>query len=233
MSAVVIAIAHRGDPVTRLENTIAAFDSAVLAGADMVELDLQRSRDGEIIVVHDATLSRLWGVDRAVSSLDLVEIQTIGGTSPGIPTLREVLERLSIPLMVDFTGEEVVPGAVQVVRQARGMERSLFVTGNVDALRALRAVAPEARIGLTWTKPELPSSRLLHELDAEFWNPEFGLVSTEWVERIHALGPKVSTWTVDETSDMERVIGAGIDAIVSNRIRELVRVVSNGLVGGC
>jgi glycerophosphoryl diester phosphodiesterase len=231
MSAVPIAIAHRGDPVGQRENTMAAFESAVLAGADMVELDLRRSRDGEIIVVHDATLSRLWGRDRAVSSLDLGEIQTIGGTGPGIPTLREVLERLSIPLMVDFTSEEVVAGAVRVVRDARGMDRSLFVTGNVEALRALRAVAPEARIGLTWTKPELPSSRLLHELDAEFWNPAFGLVSTEWVERIHALGRKVSTWTVDEPSDMERVIGAGIDAIVSNRIRELVGVVSR-LVGG-
>jgi glycerophosphoryl diester phosphodiesterase len=59
MSTVPIAIAHRGDPIAERENTLPAFEAAVLAGADMVELDLRRTADGEIVVLHDATLSRL------------------------------------------------------------------------------------------------------------------------------------------------------------------------------
>jgi glycerophosphoryl diester phosphodiesterase len=101
------------------------------------------------------------------------------------------------------------------------MGRSLFVTGNVDALRHLRALSLEARIGLTWTAPEPPPPALLHELGAEFWNPMFRLATAPHVAAVHDLGLKVSTWTVDEDRHMERVLAAGVDAMVSNRIADL------------
>jgi glycerophosphoryl diester phosphodiesterase len=218
-----LAIAHRGDPVDERENTLAAFDAALRQGADMVELDLQRTRDGEIVILHDPTLSRLWRVDRAVGDLDLAEVQEIGHGMLRIPTLRQVLDRCDVPFMVDFTGDEVVDGALAAVREAGAMYRSLFVTGHVDALRHLRSLAPEARIGLTQTRPEPPPASLLHELGAEYWNPWFGLVTPERVANVHDLGIKVSTWTVDEPHHMAQVVEAGVDAVVSNRIGELRR----------
>jgi glycerophosphoryl diester phosphodiesterase len=221
MSAVTIAIAHRGDPLVERENTLASFASAVGHGADMIELDLRRTRDGAIVVLHDATLSRLWGVDASVADLDLAAVETIGDGGQRIPTLRQVLHAVALPLMVDFTEDEVVEGALEVVRQADAMDRSLFVTGHVDALRHLRARAPEARIGLTWIEPEPPEPSLLRELGAEFWNPMFRLVTAERVAAVHELGLKVSTWTVDEDRHMARVSDAGVDAIVSNRIAHL------------
>ncbi len=221
-----IAIAHRGDPLHERENTMAAFRAAVRAGADMVELDLQRCRDGEIVVLHDPTLQRLWGIERSVAELDAAALRAIGEPGRGIPALREVLEEIALPLMIDFTSSDVVEGALGVVRDARAMERALFVTGNVPALRILRALAPEARVGLTWTQAEPPSARLLEELDAEYWNPAFFLVTPDWVEEMHGRGRRVSTWTVDEPQDMGRMVAAGVDAIVSNRIVELRRLVS-------
>ena len=226
MWAMPIAIAHRGDPVGERENTLPAFAAAIQAGADMVELDLRRTRDGEIVVLHDPTLSRLWGIDQTVADLDLAGLRGIGRGETRIPTFRQVLEALRIPLMVDFTGDEVVEGAVAVAREADAMGRSLFVTGNVGALRRLRALAPEARIGLTWTDPEPPSASLLYELGAEFWNPAFRVVTPERVSAAHRLGYKVSTWTVDDTRDMANVTNAGVDAIVTNRITELRRFLS-------
>jgi glycerophosphoryl diester phosphodiesterase len=221
-----LAIAHRGDPVAERENTLAAFESAVRQGADMVELDLQRTRNGEIVILHDPTASRLWDVDRAVGDLDLSEVQDIGHGVLRIPTLHQVLARCEVPFMVDFTGGEVVDGALAAVRAAGAMDRSLFVTGNVDALRLLRSLAPEARIGLTQTRPEPPPAALLHELGAEYWNPWFGLITPEWVAALHDLGFKVSTWTVDEPRHMAQVVEAGVDAVVSNRIGDLRRLLS-------
>jgi glycerophosphoryl diester phosphodiesterase len=226
MWAMPIAIAHRGDPVGERENTLPAFAAAVQCGADMVELDLRRTRDGEIVVLHDPSLSRLWGIDLAVADLDLAGLRAMGRGETRVPTFRQVLEAVRIPLMVDFTGDEVVEGAVAVVREADAMGRSLFVTGNVGALRRLRALAPEARVGLTWTDPELPSPFLLHELEAEFWNPAFRLVTPERVSAVHTLGYKVSTWTVDDIGNMANVTSAGVDAIVTNRIAELRRFLS-------
>ena len=223
---VTIAIAHRGDPVSRRENTLGAFDAAVRAGADMIELDLRRTADGVIVVLHDATLERLWGVDRAVADLDLAAVRRAGRGSERIPTLAEALDHIDLPVMIDFTEVEVVAGAVDVVREAGALERSLFVTGNVEALRLLRRLVSDARIGLTWTEPEPPDPGLLQELGAEFWNPMFRLVTADRVEHVHRLGLKVSTWTVDEPRHMTRVSEAGVDAIVSNRIADLRQFLS-------
>ena len=114
----VVAIAHRGDPVHERENTLGAFASAVALGADMVELDLRRTRDGAIVVLHDQTLLRLWGVDRSVGDLDLLDVADVGEGAVRIPTLRDVVDAVAVPLMVDFTRREVVPGGLDVVRAA-------------------------------------------------------------------------------------------------------------------
>ena len=216
------AIAHRGDPVRERENTLPAFTAAVALGADMVELDLRRTRDDEIVVLHDQTLQRLWGVDASVGDLDLAEVQGIGDGDLRIPTLREVLDAVPLPLMVDFTRREVVPGGLAAVQAAGALERSLFVTGNVEALRLLRGLSAEARIGLTWVEGATPPLPLLEELHAEYWNPMFGLVTPEGVAAVHAAGLQVSTWTVDDPGDMTRMVEAGVDAVVSNRVEELV-----------
>ena len=218
----VTAIAHRGDPLHERENTLPAFTAAVALGADMVELDLRRTRDDEIVVLHDENLQRLWGVDASVGDLDLAQVQGIGDGDLRIPTLREVLRAVPLPLMVDFTRREVVPGGLAAVQAAGALERSLFVTGNVEALRLLRALSAEARIGLTWLDGAAPPLPLLEELQAEYWNPMFGLVTPEGVASVHAAGLQVSTWTVDDPRDMTRMVEAGVDAVVSNRVEELV-----------
>ena len=75
----VAAIAHRGEPVGHRENTLPAFAAAVALGADMVEIDLRRTRDGAIVVLHDQTLERLWGLEASVGDVDLAEVATLGG----------------------------------------------------------------------------------------------------------------------------------------------------------
>jgi glycerophosphoryl diester phosphodiesterase len=221
-----LAIAHRGDPVGARENTMAAFVSAVDAGADMVELDLRRTRDGEIVVLHDATLNRLWGVDRAVDTMELSEVTSLGSGALRIPTLERVMEAVEVEVMVDFTRADVVDGALKVIGGAGALHRSLFVTGNVDALHLLRRSAPDARIGLTWNDDGPPPIELLGDLGAEYWNPAFWLVTAERVRAAHEAGYRVSTWTVDDREDMTRMIGAGVDGLVTNQIVRLM-----GLLG--
>ena len=220
-----LAIAHRGDPIAQRENTLPAFVAAVRQGADMIELDLRQTRDGEIVVLHDPTLTRLWGLERKVADMELDALRELGSGGERIPTFREVLQHIEVPVMVDMNST-VVAGALFEARRADAMARALFVTGDVPALRQLRALAPDARIGLTWVQRELPAPTLLRELGAEYWNPMFRLVTPQRVAEMHGLGLKVSTWTVDKPRRMTRVIAAGVDAIVSNRIADLVRLLS-------
>jgi glycerophosphoryl diester phosphodiesterase len=217
-----IAIAHRGEPILHRENTLPALAAAVALGADMVEVDLRRTRDGEIVVLHDQTLERLWGVAASVGDLDLAEVAALGDGDVRIPTLRAVIDVVPLPVMIDLTRREVVPGALEAVLAAGALDRSLFVTGNVGALRLLRGLSGAARLGLTWVEGPEPPLALLRELGAEFWNPMFGYVTPDGVAAVHEAGSLVSTWTVDEPADMTRVLDAGVDAVVSNHIGALV-----------
>jgi glycerophosphoryl diester phosphodiesterase len=220
----VLAIAHRGDPIGHRENTLPAFAAARAHGADMLELDLRRTRDGAIVVLHDQSLLRLWGLDASVGDLDLVEVARLGEGDVRIPTLGQVLAAVpeEVALMVDFTRREVVAGALDQALSADALDRCLFVTGNVEALRLLRGLSGRAHIGLTWTEGADPPLGLLDELGAEYWNPMFPLVTAAAVDAVHAAGVRVSTWTVDAHEDMARVVGDGVDAVVSNRVAELV-----------
>ena len=227
----VTVIAHRGDSVGARENTPAAFASAVALGADMVELDLRRTRDGAIVVLHDQSLLRLWGVDASVGELDWAEVAGLRSgddEDARIPLLSEVLQALPLPLMVDFTRREVVEGALTAVEAAGALERSLFVTGNVPALRLLRGRSGEARLGLTWTEAGDVPVALLEELKAEYWNPMSLLVRPDAVETVHEMGLQVSCWTVDDPEEMGRVCSTGVDAVVTNRVAQLLRFLGRG-----
>ncbi len=223
----VVAIAHRGDPIGHRENTLPAFAAALALGADMLELDLRRTRDGAIVVLHDQSLLRLWGLDASVGDLDLSEVARLGAGEVRIPTLRQVLDAVppEVELMVDFTRREVVAGALDQAAAAGALDRCLFVTGNVEALRLLRGLSGRARIGLTWTEGADPPLGLLGELGAEYWNPMFAFVTTTGVDAVREAGRRVSAWTVDVREDMARMVADGVDAIVSNRVADLVEFV--------
>jgi glycerophosphoryl diester phosphodiesterase len=218
---VALALAHRGDWSAAPENTVAAFRAAERAGADMVELDIRRSADGAVVVVHDATLDRVWGSPLAVADATLAELSRIG-----IATLAEALACDDLPVMVDFTPADVVEPALAVISEADALDRVLFSGGNVAGHRRIRALAPAARIALTWTERDRPPFALLEELGAEFFNPPWEHVDAALVDTMHDRGYKVSTWTVDDPREMRRIVDCGVDAVVTNRVPELVALLA-------
>jgi glycerophosphoryl diester phosphodiesterase len=227
-----LAIAHRGDPMAFRENTIDACLAAVRAGADMVEIDIARTADGSVVLLHDATLERLWGVPRAVGEMTLAEVCAVGHGDCRIPELRELLQAVEAPLMVDYTELDVVEPALEVLAAADAFGRVLFSGENVAGHRRIRELAPEARIALTWTAEGVRPDELLDELQVEFWNPCWELVELEAVESMHERGVSVSTWTIDSPAEMARLLDLGVDAVITNEIAALVRVLARSTAEG-
>lgn len=221
-----LALAHRGDWSTAPENTLAAFAAAERAGADMIELDVRLTSDGAVAVLHDPTLERVWGLSRAVAETTLAEVRTLRADGHSVPTLAEVLEACALGVMVDYTQADVVDVALDAIEAADALDRCLFSGENVRGHRRIRERAPDARIALTWMERRPPSDRLLDELGVEFFNPPLELIEPGVVAAMHARGTKVSTWTVDDPREMRRVVDAGVDAVISNRVADLVALLA-------
>ncbi len=130
--------------------------------------------------------------------------------------------------MVDYTDADVVEPALEAIHEAGALGRVLFSGGNLAGHRRIRSLVPAARIALTWTRREPCPDGLLDELGAEFLNPRADLLADDpsLVARMHARGTRVSTWTVDRTHDMERLLELGVDAVITNRIGSLVELVA-------
>jgi glycerophosphoryl diester phosphodiesterase len=219
-----LAIAHRGDPVGRRENTLEAFESARSLGAGMVELDCKLTRDGHVVVLHDDTLRRLWGVPRPVRAIDWKEVSAIRKGGYRIPDLAEVLAAVPLPIMVDVPSIEVLEASLAVVEAARAVDRCVFA-GHTGALVRLRQRSRSARIALSWEKRQLPGPELLDAVRPDWFNPSHRRATALVVERMHAAGRGVSVWTVDRPSDIARVLHAGVDAVITNQTARLVAAV--------
>jgi glycerophosphoryl diester phosphodiesterase len=187
----------------------------------MIELDCRLTRDGEVVVLHDATLTRLWGDPRRLSELDWDELGSLHQDGYRVPRLAEVLEALPLPVMVDLPDPAAAAASWVVARSAGAAERCMFA-GNTAGLEQLRTLSPYVRIALTWDKPELPSPQLLGRVKPEWWNPYFRLADAASVEWAHGRGMGVSVWTVDNPRDIAWALDAGVDAVISNQVARVV-----------
>ncbi|MFC5950615.1 glycerophosphodiester phosphodiesterase [Pseudonocardia lutea] len=223
-----LAIAHRGDPHGHRENTVPAVLAALDQGADLVEIDLALTRDGTAVLLHDETLTRLWGRALAVADTDITEIRAVrsGCGRYEIPEFDQVLRLLAgsgTGLMVDVRAPAAAEAAGEIVEKHGEFDRTVFA-GDLGSLLAVRRRWRQARIALSWYVPQRPSPGLLEVLRPEFYNPHWPLLSRPVIDDMHERGLRVSTWTVDHPPTMAQLLGIGVDAVITNRLSRFLAV---------
>ncbi|MFE4060935.1 glycerophosphodiester phosphodiesterase [Streptomyces sp. NPDC059096] len=231
----VVAVGHRGDPYRVRENTLASVRSARRRGADAVEIDVRLTRDGVPVLLHDATLARLWGHERRLAEVTYEELREL--TRGEVPALRDALlppadgghgdggatvrgpHGAEGRFMIDLPGATAtsVRAVVATVRECGAQERVYYCAG-ADTMLAVRAADARAEIAMTWTTLAPPRPVLLAAVRPRWLNYRFGLVSRELADRNHRDGLLVSAWTVDTRRSMRRLIERGVDSITTNRI---------------
>lgn len=229
-----LVIAHRGASAYRPENTLPAYELAVAQAADMIEIDLHATRDGAVVVAHDAELARIGGRGE-IGAASLAEVRALdAGAGERVPTLDEVLDgfgaRIPFNLELKQGGRGPYAGlperAVAGV-QARGLlRRTLFSSFYDPVLHELRGLCADARIALLLSRrsPERWVERA-RALGAEAVNPELPLVERAFVERAHGEGLAVYVFTVDPLPEMRRLLELGVDGLFTNvpdRMRRLL-----------
>ncbi|MFJ3866772.1 glycerophosphodiester phosphodiesterase [Streptomyces nigra] len=221
----VTAVAHRGDPYRVRENTLDSLRSALALGADAVEIDVRLTRDGVPVLLHDATLRRLWELDRPLLSLSAAEVR--GLTAGGVPTLEEALAVCEgSRVMLDLPGTPDVRTARRIVDVVRacGAEERVYYCAGAPAMLAVRAADPAAEIALTWTTKAPPRPGLLAAVRPRWLNYRFALVDRALAEWVHRDGLLLSAWTPDTARSMRRLLDAGVDSITTNRVDVLLAV---------
>ncbi|MEU9571696.1 glycerophosphodiester phosphodiesterase [Streptomyces massasporeus] len=219
MTPAPVAVAHRGDPYRVRENTVASLRAALRRGADAVEIDVRLTRDGVPVLLHDATLKRLWEHERPVNALSFEEVR--GLTGGGVPALAEALAATDgHRVMIDLPGSPEVRAVrriMGVVEEAGAAERVYYCAG-ADAMLAVRAVDPGAEIALTWTTLAPPRPVLLEAIRPRWLNYRFSLMDRPLADGVHRDGYLVSVWTPDTRRSIRRLLEAGVDSITTNRV---------------
>ena len=225
--------AHRGASAHAPENTLPAFELAAEMGAEGIELDLQRTLDGRLVVCHDETVDRTSDGTGAIVAmpLDAVRALDFSAGGPGfsdvrIPLLEEVFELVrptGMSVNVELKdSEERYPGmyaqACELAAQFGMTDRVIWSSFNHWSLRDIRAADRGARLGVLYGEPLLDPWDYARGLGAQAVHPYFGTLAMTpgLVERCHQAGVAVNVWTVNQTSDARAMAAAGVDAIITN-----------------
>lgn len=244
---------HRGASALAPENTLAAFRKAIEVGADGMEMDLQVTRDGAVVVIHDDTLERTTDGRGRVTDLTLAEVKGAdagvkfgsGYRGERVPTLLEVIDlvkasgndRVRLNLEIKFgEGREGKPEDVEervlaILRAAGFVDRVTVQSFHHPSPARLKALEPRIPTGLlVGARRSVPDPvALVRQFRADYYAPEHRLVTPELVRMLHQAGIPVVVWTVNEESVMRRLIDAGLgsvrgDAIISDHPDRVVHV---------
>ncbi len=221
----VVLVAHRGSVAQGYpENTLAAFRHAIANGVDAIEVDLRGTKDGEIVILHDATVDRTTNGRGRVADLRLAELRKLdAGGGERIPTYAEVLQLVSgteVMLLVDIK-ESSVLDARNVVHLAEANNAVLNVivgTRNLEDLRAFRALNPAlGTLGFIQDVPDIGPFAQMGADIIRLW-PQWIQGKPELVDQVHQLGKLVWVTAGDASRDeLEQLIRLGVDGILSDR----------------
>jgi glycerophosphoryl diester phosphodiesterase len=214
-----LILGHRGAPLEAPENTLAAFRLAVEQGADGVELDVQRSRDGVPVVIHDETLERTAGVAGAVADLSWAELARLGG-GEAVPSLERALEWAADAgawVNVEIKAPGVEEATLAAVARA-GMRRRVIVSSfDPGIVRRVGVLAPDVHLYLLSEEWEDTLPRRAAECGARGVCLGVDAATPVALRRLAAESLPVVVWTVNDADRMRALLRGGVAGLITNR----------------
>lgn len=229
-----VVVAHRGNSSVAPQNTLAALESALRAQAHAVEIDVQLTADGEVVVIHDDTVDATTDGTGAVGGMPVEAVRALDAGvrfSPAyagqrVPTFAEVLDLLvarpGTDLLLELKGSWAPADARKVtdaIDAADLADRVVVQSFHPETVAALRDVAPHLPRGWLVHRAWDRLLEVAAELQVVTCNPYVGLVLEDpsLVRRLHDAGLRVMTWTANDAHQWEAVLAAGVDAVITDR----------------
>ncbi|AFA39849.1 Glycerophosphoryl diester phosphodiesterase [Pyrobaculum oguniense TE7] len=210
-------VGHRGYPVKELENTLPSLEAAIKSGADIVEADVQMTADGVVVLSHDDTLERTFGVFLNVRTATWEEVRRV--TKGRVPSLREALELVAerAGVFVEVKHPEDAAAVWRVIKEAGAARWAAVISFHDQALAQV-----EGYKGLVYAKPP---GRVLDakKLKCHIVLPRYTLATEKAISLAHKLGLYVVVWTVNDPATAAELWKRGVDGIATDDVEAILK----------
>ncbi len=220
-------VSHRGSSIEAPENTLPSLEYAIDAHADYAEIDVQQTKDGVLVLLHDTTLKRTTGVNKPLWKMNYEELQTLDAGSwfgeefadTPIPTLEEVLQlckgkiKLNIDVKINGYEQELAERLVELIEQYDFKYQCVVSSWNYDLLYRIKQLDNDIRTG------QIISAAFGPFYDREyvdFLSLRSSFINKNVVTQVHQAGKEVHAWTVNSRTEMERMKSLGVDSIITD-----------------
>jgi glycerophosphoryl diester phosphodiesterase len=240
-----VIYAHRGASGRFPENTMYAYRAALRHGADGIEIDVQLSRDQEVVVIHDSTLERTTNGSGMVQNYTSAELRKLSAGSwfhpkfrpAKIPRLKDILSFIqptSLKLLIELKNfflpqPELEEKVVQLVQQSNLVDRVIISSFNFNSLLRIKELIPEMRTGLLY----IGHLREPWEIAKQFRTDELHVPKTELTPALilesKKCGLKVIGWTINSRQRIQQAVEMGVDGIITNYPLRAVKIVKGTL----
>jgi len=222
----VLIIAHRGASAYEPENTLRAIREAIALGCDFIEVDVRKSSDGALVVIHDEKVDRTTDGKGYVHEMTLKELKSLNIkrgreviTGERIPTLDEVAELIKgkVGLIVEVKVGGIEEDVIKSLERY-GIEEDVIITSfNHVIVKRVKDLKPGIKAGVIVSCRPINPSRLAIDADADTFLSRYDQVDGELVKDLHDAGLRVFAWTVDEPRLFKELVELGVDGIVTNK----------------
>jgi glycerophosphoryl diester phosphodiesterase len=235
-----LAVAHRGDPMTRPQNTRSSFLSALAYDIDMIETDVNMTKDGRLVVIHDQIVDFTSNGKGEVRSYTLDEIRRLdfgswmGPAFSGetIMTLEELLDLArehDVALNIEIKNgpwiyEGIEEKVVAALDDLSAADRVIISSFDHAVIKRIKEIAPNILCGILFSGALIDPITPARLAGADGLHPEYSWVREDLVAAARAAGLFVNVWTVDSEDQIRRMAALGVTGILSNYPERLVSV---------
>jgi glycerophosphoryl diester phosphodiesterase len=223
-------VGHRGAPADEPENTLRSFARALAVGVAAVELDVQLTKDGRLMVIHDETLDRTTNGRGLVQDFTLAELKRLdAGHGESVPSLEEVFDLVQgqAHLMVELKQPEAAGALLDFFQARRAFEFATVISFWHPAVKALKEAEPRLNTGVLMVGCPADPVSLARAARADILALNFRYVNRELVDAAHQQDIKVMVWNIDDPETLQPYLALNLDAICTNRPGEIIAYLSN------
>ncbi|MBQ0866066.1 glycerophosphodiester phosphodiesterase [Streptomyces sp. A73] len=212
-----LTVGHRGVMGVEPENTLRSFVRAEREGLDVLELDLHLSKDGELVVMHDADVARTTDGSGPIGDFTLAELRELdAGQGERVPVFEEVVDAVRSPLQAEIKDRAAARVLAETIERRQLHERVTVISFHAEALRETRRQLPDIPLVLVAGRSSPTAPERAQELGAGMISLELQHIDAQIVRRAHDAGIEVISWTVNTDEELTRARELGLDGVVTD-----------------